>query len=696
MMEPNPELLVQALTHCRLPDIPVGGRLSLFLYEWERVTSNSWVLSTLKEGHKPQWKRGPPEFSGIRRTPVPALPEKAEVLRAEVQALLDKAAIEEVPLGQENMGFYSTYFLVPKKDGGFRPILNLKGLNRMIEVPSFKMETLRSVITSVQPGDWLTSIDLKDAYLHVPIHTSFRRYLRFSFDGVCYQFRVLPFGISTAPRVFTKLMLIPAQVVRASGVFSHPYLDDWLIRALTHTTSTESTQLVLDTLVKLGWIVNLKKSDLVPSQDLVFLGARFDTRAGLVSLSPDRITKVRETTLGFLSCRHVTARSFLRLLGHMASTVDVVWRARLRMRPIQQALSQVWTHSQSLEALLEVPEWLFPHLQWWTSTGHLSRGLPLEAPVPTLTVQTDASLTGWGGVLGSLSVSGLWTQAEAHLHINVLELRAVRLVFERFVDHLRARTVRLQLDNQTAMSYILKQGGTVSPTLLLEAWQFLLWCDQNSIVVVPVYLPGLENVRADALSRRILAPHEWKLDRRVFGTISQLYGSFQVDLFASGGTFQIPVFCSRIPDQRALASDAFLLDWTDRVLWAFPPLPLIPKVLSQLSTQPARLLVLLAPLWPSKSWFPVILRFLVRPPVLLPLRPELLMQNGAPHPNPRIQWVAWPLSGLDSERVEFLHQLQTQFWLRGGIRQTFSMRIDGPVMCAGVTIAGSQIPFLRI
>ena len=112
-----------------------------------------------------------------------------------------KAAIEEVPLGQENMGFYSTYFLVPKKDGGFMPILNLKGLNRMIEVHSFKMVTLRSVIASVQAGNWLMSIDLKDAYLHVPIHTSFRRYLWFSFDGI------ISFGCSRSafqlPREFS-------------------------------------------------------------------------------------------------------------------------------------------------------------------------------------------------------------------------------------------------------------------------------------------------------------------------------------------------------------------------------------------------------------------------------------------------------------------------------------------------------------
>ena len=298
--------------------------------------------------------------------------------------------------------------------------------------------------------------------------------------------------------------------------------------------------------------------------------------------------------------------------------------------------------------------------------------------------------------MGERSAFGLWSEAESKLHINLLELRAVRKVFLALRDVLRGQAVRLEMDNRTAMTYILKQGGTVSPSLLFETWEFLLWCDQFSIQVFPVYIPGEENIRADALSRRILAPHEWMLDREIFGTISQLFGSFQVDLFASGVTNQIPVFCSRIPDPNAIESDAFRLDWTDRVLWAFPPVPLIPRVLQQLSTQPARLLVLLAPLWSAQSWFPVVLRFLAMPPVLLPFRPDLLTQNGAPHPNPRIQWVVWPLSGLDSRSAEFRKQLRTQFWLRGGIRQTFSMRIDGPVMRAGVSIEGYPIPFLRI
>jgi hypothetical protein len=129
-----------------------------------------------------------------------------EVLSSEVQEMLAKEAIEQIPWSQAQGGFYSTFFLVPKKDGGVRPILNLKPLNVLIAKKHFKMVTLREIMAAVQPGDWLISLDLKDAYFHIPIKESYRKFLRFAFQGKTYQFKVLPFGATAAPRVFTQVL----------------------------------------------------------------------------------------------------------------------------------------------------------------------------------------------------------------------------------------------------------------------------------------------------------------------------------------------------------------------------------------------------------------------------------------------------------------------------------------------------------
>lgn len=146
----------------------------------------------------------------------------------EVEELCDKCAVEPVPPGQESDGFYSTYFTVPKKDGGVRPILNLKPLNKCLPKQSFKMETLQSIIPMVQAGQWLASVDLKDAYFHVPIDRDQWKYLRFAIAGKAYQYKVTPFGLSPAPRLFTRVVRVIVVWLRLRG------------SAYTHTWTTSS------------------------------------------------------------------------------------------------------------------------------------------------------------------------------------------------------------------------------------------------------------------------------------------------------------------------------------------------------------------------------------------------------------------------------------------------------------------------
>ena len=128
---------------------------------------------------------------------------KVVVLNQSVQDLRNKGAIEPAPLYP---GFYSRLFLVRKATGEWRPIIDLSSLNVFVHCPSFTIETPRSILRALQQGQWLTSLDLKDAYFHIGIHPADRRYLRFCHNGTSWQFTVLPFGLSTSPRVFTKIL----------------------------------------------------------------------------------------------------------------------------------------------------------------------------------------------------------------------------------------------------------------------------------------------------------------------------------------------------------------------------------------------------------------------------------------------------------------------------------------------------------
>ncbi len=90
-------------------------------------------------------------------------------MEQEIKALLEKGAKEYVPLSNRETGFYSRYFIVPKKDGGMLPILDLRILNESIMKLNFKMSTLRQIVSQIRSEDWFVTIDLKDAFFHISI-----------------------------------------------------------------------------------------------------------------------------------------------------------------------------------------------------------------------------------------------------------------------------------------------------------------------------------------------------------------------------------------------------------------------------------------------------------------------------------------------------------------------------------------------
>ena len=377
------------------PHIPVGGRLSLFIEQWRDWGVHPHILSIVHQGYRIIFKDRRPPLHGVRFTPLKGL--YRQVLVEEVQKLLLKRAIEPVPTLEQGQGFYSTYFLVPKKSGELRPILNLKPFNRFVLVPKFKMETLQNIIMSVNQGEWLASIDLKDAYLHVPIHPSHYQWLRFAIGDVHYQWRVLPFGLSTSPLIFTKVLAPVLAQLRLKGIHVHPYLDDLLFRAQSPQLLQWSIKEALSLLQKAGYVINVQKSDLNPTQDLVFIGGRFRTDMGMVFLPGDRVQSLIRLVKCFTAGRLFPFYMWLRLLGVMVSTLQVVKDARLFMRPVQAYVLQFWSHPLNLHRKVVVPVKLVQHLQWWKDPGNLTLGQSL-CPQPFAHVlTTDASGDGWGG-----------------------------------------------------------------------------------------------------------------------------------------------------------------------------------------------------------------------------------------------------------------------------------------------------------
>ena len=291
------------------PPLLVGGSLASRWSRWKALGAEPWTVTTLRRGYRipflderpplspqPIWFRSYKESS-----------HKDLALQQVVQEMLDKGALEIVQ-GQ-SPGFYSRLFLVEKATGGWRPVIDLSPLNGFIRQTPFKMETAATVLSSVRKGDFMASIDLKDAYFQIPVHRNYRKFLRFVCKGVVYQFKVLCFGLSTAPQVFTRVFELVSKWAHSQGIRLIRYLDDWLVLADSRLTLERNVGLILHLCSDLGIVVNREKSDLTPSQQVKHLGMLIDSVSERAFPSETRIEKFKAVSSRFLTGDSQVARS---------------------------------------------------------------------------------------------------------------------------------------------------------------------------------------------------------------------------------------------------------------------------------------------------------------------------------------------------------------------------------------------------
>ncbi len=557
------------------PLVPLARSLGAWL---ELPRPSRWLLRTIRLGYAIQFARRPPKFRGIRFTSV--LSKDAPVLRAEVAVLLAKDAIEPVPPAEMKSGFYSPYFIVPKKGGGLRPILDLRVLNRALHKLPFRMLTQRRIFQCVRPLDWFAAIDLKDAYFHVSILPRHRPFLRFAFEGRAYQYKALPFGLSLSPRVFTKVVEAALVPLREAGIRILNYLDDWLILAQSRVLLCEHRDMVLSHLSRLGLQVNREKSKLSPMQRISFLGMELDSVNLTARLSEERAQSMLRCLESLQHKRAVPLKHFQRLLGHMASSAAITPLGLLHMRPLQR-----WLHDR-------VPRWAWRHGTYrvsltpscrrtfspWSDLAFLRAGVPLEQVSRHVVVSTDASATGWGAMCNGHAAAGLWTGPQLQWHINCLELLAVWLALRRFRTLLHEKHILVRSDNTATVAYINHQGGLRSRRMSQLARHLLLWSQKHLRSLRAVHVPGELNRAADELSRQHALPGEWRLHPEVLQLIWRRFRDAQVDLFASPDTSHCQLFFSLF--EGTLGTDALACSWPRGLRkYTFPPVSLLAQTL---------------------------------------------------------------------------------------------------------------------
>ena len=281
--------------------------------------------------------------------------------------------------------------------------------------------------------EWVSLIDLSDAYLHIPIHPTSRKYLRFCYKAQVFQFTSLPFGLATAPQVFTMIVKEVELMALSRGLRIHQY---WLIRSQSQEEAQVNTQAVVDLTQSLGWIINQEKSELKPTQVFSSVGYEYHLDSALVKPTQERWLKHQDLILRLKSKRVLTARCLMSLIGLLASTEKMVPEGRLHMRPCQFHLKEHWRYPQSLDNLLPWTEAIAAHLDWWQNPSNVMTGADLHPKDHSIQLFTDAS--------NDVSVDIL--DAENSMQRHVANLCCISYY------HLRElRRVRRYLNHETAV-----------------------------------------------------------------------------------------------------------------------------------------------------------------------------------------------------------------------------------------------------
>ena len=637
----------------------MGGRLKYFKRNWAVIGTDSWISRLLSGYRLPFVKTPPLSYPTHRRINLTV--SQAQTLQDEISDLLQKHAIRQAD--PRSPGYYSQMFVVPKKDGGWRPIINLKSLNSYLFTPHFKLESIQSLKDVLLQNDFMVKVDLKDAYLTVPMHHSAYKYLRFTWKGKCYEFTSLPFGLAPAPLIFTKLLKPIASFLRSQGVRLLVYLDDILLMAPSECLLKEHLALTMSLLENLGFLLNSKKCITEPSQTMEFLGFTINSTEMTLSLPEAKVSKIRKECRHALNQHSSTGRKLAHLIGLLSACIPAILEAPLHYRALQRLKHQaVGPRGNRFDRSILMSQEAQQDLWWWIHNLSTNLSRPILRPSPAITLETDASTLGWGAYCreSDMKTGGLWSTNDQKNHINWLELQGAYLALQSFLTKKQGIHVLLMMDSQVAISYINKMGGTHPQKLSNLALQLWSWCIQKSLTVHAEHVPGRLNVTADYESRHFNDSSDWRLDPDLFLVLNQMFGPFTVDLFASYTNAQMEMFFSWKPDPKSAGIDALAQPWDCHLPYLFPPFALIGRCLQKIRKEKVQKAILVAPIWPAQTWYPLLLDMLREHPRKLPTHNQLILNHWKePHPlllQGHLTLAAWPISGDHCQTKAFLEK----------------------------------------
>ena len=199
-------------------------------------------------------------------------------------------------------------------------------------------------------------------------------------------------------------------------------------------------------------------SESMPGDHL--LGFVVNSLQMVIRLPEEKLQNIISDCRRVLRQATVSVRDLARVIGRMTAAIQAITPAPPCYRNLQRLKNVAFKDTQSFESRVPLDGCAKEELQWWIAEIHQWNGKPIVTPTPHMTIETDASLLGWGATLDGVATGGLWTKEERRHHIiNWLELQGGAFAVKTFAKDKTNIHIRLKMDNTSAIAYINRLGG---------------------------------------------------------------------------------------------------------------------------------------------------------------------------------------------------------------------------------------------
>ena len=423
-------------------------------------------------------------------------------------------------------------------------------------------------------------------------------------DEIFYLFTVLPFGLSTAPYVFTKLLKPLVKRWRLQGICIAIFLDDgWGIvqdKQDCHATA----RAVRNDLSSAGFIANDEKSVWEPTQVLDWLGLTWNSILGTLKIVDRRITKILKTIDHIINSNFkVSARSLASFTGQIISTGPVVGNIG-RIMTRHCIMSTLCNDRWDMEFYLD--DYCQEELYFWkTNLSNIDNRHCFAYTCPSSFVYSDARATGCGSVIGfnnEYVCHRMWTDSESLQSSTWRELCAIEFSLRSCAPVLKGSHVKWFTDSQAAARIV--EVGSMKLDLHKIARRIFDICVQSGIYLDIQWIPRTLNQQADYISPLIDVDY-WQTTSDLFSSLNERWGQHSVDCFANYYNHKLPRFFSRFWNPNTAGIDFFIQPLRGENCWVVPPVSIVSRVLHYMKSQNAVGIVVL-PFWPSAHYWPLL------------------------------------------------------------------------------------------